>query len=584
MTQVLPSPPPIHLLIIEDVIADVELIEITLETAQVSFTYDTVDTLESCRERLATQSYGAVLSDYRLPTCNGQQVLRALLESGQEIPFILVTGKLGEEAAVESIKAGVSDYVLKDRLFRLPLVLARSLEEFQLRRQKQAAIAQIHQQAEWERSLNQIGQALNSSLDPNYILQEIVRLTGECFGVDRVIIFSVQTERFKVLNEWRTHEQIVSLRGYGSAISGSNWSALMDPIADLSLYHPLHAPNYVDMPHGPSHLVTIHQAQIQSLLRVPIFIRDQLFGGLSLHTTSHRRSFSDDQIHFLRRIADQTAIALYNAQSYERLEQLVRERTRELEASKLVAETANRAKSEFLANLSHELRTPLSGILSLCQVLLQQFLGPLSEKQQQYISTISASGEHLLALINDLLDLSKVEAGKEELNPDCLLVEKICQTCLSLIRERANAQGLQVLLEIGLEVSYWTADERRLKQILFNLLSNAVKFTQTGSVTLRVTQTHERMQFSVIDTGVGIAPADQALIFEPFQQLKSPLKHSHEGSGLGLALVRHLAHLHGGEITVTSQPGQGSCFTLTLPRPHLDYCKTPGHFSLDRQS
>lgn len=584
MTQVLPAPPhPLHLLIVEDVIADVELIEITLKTAQVSFTYDTVDTLETCRGLLKTRSYGAVLSDYRLPTCNGHQVLQALQESGQEIPFILVTGKLGEEAAVESIKAGVTDYVLKDRLFRLPSVLERSLEEFQLRRQKQAAIAQVQQQAQRERSLNQICQALNSSLDPNYILQEIVRLTGECFGVDRVIIFSVQTERFKVLNEWRTHEDIVSLQGYGTAIAGSDWSVLMDPIASTSLHHPLHAPNYPDMPHGPSHLVTIHQAQIQSLLRVPIFIRDQLFGGLSLHTTTHRRSFSDDQIQFLKRIADQTAIALYNAQSYERLEQLVRERTRELEASKLVAETANRAKSEFLANLSHELRTPLSGILSLCQVLLQQFLGPLSEKQQQYISTISASGEHLLALINDLLDLSKVEAGKEELHPDCLLIEKVCQTCLSLIRERANAKGLQVLLEIGPQVSYWTADERRLKQILFNLLSNAVKFTQTGSVTLKVTQTDERMQFSVIDTGVGIAPADQTLIFEPFQQLKSPLKHSHEGSGLGLALVRHLAQLHGGEITVVSQPGQGSCFTLTLPRPQLDCCATQAQL-IDWQS
>jgi len=562
---------PLHLLLVEDEEADVELIAMTLETAGVDFTYDAVDRMDSCQQLLETRHYDAVLSDYRLPCCNGRQVLQLLLESSQDIPFILVTGNLGEEAAVELMKAGMTDYVLKDRLFRLPSVLARSLEEFQLRRQKQAALAQIQQQAQWERSLNQIARVLNSSLDPNYILQEIVRLTGEAFGVERVIIVAVQSERCRVLNEWRATEEIVSVQGYGAAIEGSDWLQLVDPNALHSLHHALHAPNYAEVPQDPCKLMAVHQAGIQSLLRLPIFIWGKLFGALSLQTITHRRSFQADEIEFLKRIADQAALALANARSYERLEQLVRERTRELEEAKLMAEAANRAKSEFLANVSHELRTPLSGILSLSQVLSQQFLGPLNDKQQQYVTTIASSGQHLLALINDLLDLAKIEAGREELAPGCLVIEKVCQSCLSLIRERANAQGLQLRLELDPKVSTWTADERRLKQILFNLLSNAVKFTEAGSVTLKVTQGAATLQFSVIDTGIGISPTDQAMIFEPFQQLKRH-RSSEEGTGLGLALVRHLAHLHGGEITVTSELGKGSCFTLSLPRLQPDLC------------
>lgn len=423
---------------------------------------------------------------------------------------------------------------------------------------------QVQQQAQREQLLNQISQTINSSLDPNHILQEIVNLTGAVFEVDRVVIFSVDAEEMRVLNEWRKNEQVVSVLKWQAPTS--EHYELLDPNYKFSFYRTLHAPKYAEIPIMPNRLTRIQQAQILSMLRVPILFRDQLFGGLSLHTTTSYRTFTEEEIKLLERIAQQAAIALYNAQSYENLEQLVKERTQELEQEKLISQAADRAKTEFLANMSHELRTPLTSILGFSNLLLEQIFGSLNAKQLQYVERISSSGEHLLALINDLLDLSKIEAGKEDLTLEVIDVEEICQACLTQIQERANKQGLELIMAIDSGVTTCVADQRRLKQILFNLLSNAVKFTDTGTVTLKVNKNECKINFSVIDTGIGITEADQATLFEPFRQLDSSFKRKYEGTGLGLALSRKLAQLHGGDIAVMSQVGHGSCFTVYLPK------------------
>jgi PAS domain S-box-containing protein len=229
---------------------------------------------------------------------------------------------------------------------------------------------------------------------------------------------------------------------------------------------------------------------------------------------------------------------------------------------------AMRMKDEFLANMSHELRTPLNGILGLSEALQMQVYGTLGEKQLRALKNIENSGHHLLNLINDILDLSKVEAGKLEVHLETVIVSEICQSSLGFVKEPALKKGLQLNFVADPLVTTALADARRLKQILVNLLSNAVKFTPAnGQVTLSVQANlaQHSLEFSVIDTGIGIAPEDLRRLFSPFTQVDSSLTRKYEGTGLGLALVKELTELHGGSVSVQSEVGQGSTFTVSIP-------------------
>lgn len=268
---------------------------------------------------------------------------------------------------------------------------------------------------------------------------------------------------------------------------------------------------------------------------------------------------------FGRRLSVELAVTEIMRQNEARLKQLVQQRTEELEAQRLIAEAANQAKTEFLSNMSHELRTPLTSIIGLSSVLLEQIFGSLNDKQLQYINIISTCGNQLLDLINDLLDLSKIEAGREELTLETLNVEELCQESLSLVRQQAVNRGLQLILVIEPDVITCIADPRCLKQILLNLLSNAIKFTDSGSVTLSVNKALGYIKFAVEDTGIGITQEQQGNLFQPFRQLNNCPNRKYKGTGLGLVLARNLAQLHGGDITIESELGIGSCFTLLLP-------------------
>jgi signal transduction histidine kinase len=334
---------------------------------------------------------------------------------------------------------------------------------------------------------------------------------------------------------------------------------------------------FVEAP-GDRLLEPVYATLRQSLLVVALAVGAALAAALvlSARLTAPIRALRDEALRFgkgefdrrlaapgnpeLRPLADAMNAMAAQLQDYTgSLERKVAEKTAEIE-------TANRHKSEFLANVSHELRTPLNAILGFSEALDERLFGELNARQAQYVRDIHDSGRHLLALINDLLDLSKVEAGRLDLEPAPVDVPALVEGAMQMVAARASAAGVRLTVDIEPDVGVWRGDARRLHQILLNLLSNAVKFTPAGGdVRVRAAHAAGGLAIAVADTGVGIAPEQMQRLFAPFAQARSRGLRGEEGTGLGLALSRRLAELHGGRLQVDSAPGRGSTFTLWLP-------------------
>lgn len=338
--------------------------------------------------------------------------------------------------------------------------------------------------------------------------------------------------------------------------------------------------NFGQNPDFPPDEFPVHVAEgMRAALGVPLFRKDTPVGALIIGYRSERR-ISEQEIELATALASYASIAIENARLLNELQQerdLAEQRAQELALKNQEVERANRLKSEFVANMSHELRTPLNSILALSQILLDRLDGDLNEEQEKQVRIIERNGQNLLRLINDILDLSKIEAGRIELIPSAFALPDVINNVRSTIAPLVDDKHLTLEVVCADDLPRCYTDENKLKQILLNLCSNAVKFTERGGITIRARRgchlVHSSLEgtsgawvtIEVQDTGIGIAPEHQAIIWEEFRQIDGSLSRQYEGTGLGLAIVRRLVRLMGGEIELDSTPGVGSTFRFALP-------------------
>ena len=426
-----------------------------------------------------------------------------------------------------------------------------AVENVRLFKELQARTGELTRSVDKLTALGEISQAVSSTLDVETVLQTIVSRASQLAGADGCAIYEYDdaTEVFHIRATHNLDPVLVEtlraapLRKGEGAMGRAAETREPTQVADIA------APGAYQ-----SHIRdTLLGAGYRALLSVPLLREGEIIGSLSLnrHTPGE---FPPEAVEVLKTFATQSALAIQNA----RLFREIADKSRQLEA-------ASRHKSEFLANMSHELRTPLNAIIGFSEVLAEKMFGDVNAKQAEYLQDILESGRHLLSLINDILDLSKIEAGHMELEPADFDLPSAIDNALTLVRERATRRGITLGSTIDERLGLIRGDERKVKQVLLNLLSNALKFTpEGGRIDVGGRLDGEVAEVSVADTGVGIAPADQEAVFEEFRQVGAAEKRA-EGTGLGLALSRKFVELHGGKIWVRSELGRGSIFTFTLP-------------------
>jgi GAF domain-containing protein len=401
------------------------------------------------------------------------------------------------------------------------------------------------------RALGEVGQAISSTLNLETVLTTIVSRAAGLAGSDGGAIYEyddvaeqfwLRAEHGETAGVIASRRDVGIRRGEGAV---GRLAVMLEPtqIADIT-------------PEG-AYQSRLREALVgvgvRSLLAVPLVREGRLLGGLVVNR-KQPGEFAPEVIALLQTFATQSALAIQNARLFREIE----DKSRQLEV-------ASQHKSEFLANMSHELRTPLNAIIGFSEVLLERMFGDVNEKQEEYLKDIYASGQHLLSLINDILDLSKIEAGRMELDLTEFNLPTVIDNALTFVRERAGRRSIALHLMLDERLGQMQGDERKIRQVVLNLLSNAIKFTpEGGRIEVQAKPKDSVVEISVTDTGVGIAPEDLEAVFEEFRQVGTADKKV-EGTGLGLALSRKFIELHGGKIWVTSQVGEGSTFTFRFP-------------------
>jgi PAS domain S-box-containing protein len=494
----------LRILMLEDMDADAELIESELRQAGIVFTAMRVDTEEAFRRELEEYAPGLILSDYSLPSFDGWSALIMAQEQRPDVPFIFVSGSLGEETAIEALKQGATDYVLKDRLSRLVPAVRRALRETEERIERRRAEEALRQSVERYRTL------CETAPDVVFTLSTDGTITSLNLA-------------FEAMTGWPRADWV-----------GKNFAPLIHP-DDLSPAMQLfqHALRGETPP--------IYELRVLSAS-----------GGYIVGEFTSAPQFHDGKIASILGIARD-----------------ITERKRAEEAmkqAKEAAEAGNRAKSQFLANISHELRTPMNGIIGMAQLALDTDLTP---EQREYLTLVNDSANSLLGLLTNILNFSEIETGKLQLDSIHFNLRERVDHLIQRLRLQANEKGLQLDYHLSPRTpDALTGDPARLHQVIVSLVSNAIKFTERGKVFVQVdtiseTESEVGLQIAVRDTGVGIPPEKQRMIFEAFTQADGSSTRKFGGAGIGLAMASQLVSLMGGRLWVESEVGQGSTFRFT---------------------
>ncbi len=520
---------PIRILLVEDNPGDVRLIRHMLRsnpTLPIELT--SCERLDAALHLLTEHALDLVLLDLSLPDSQGLATFETVYHRLPDLPIIVLTGLDDEEFAVNAVRSGAQDYLVKGEINNQLLIRAIRYAIERKRSAEALRETQLRYTALFENSNNGI---FLISLDGLYL-----NLNGRAAAMLGCTVADVLgkpvTDFIFTPAHGDLHHQIATL------LRGEPL-----PIYECLLNRRAGAP--IDADAGQPLPLEVNTTLVRTATNKPLYIQ-----SIARDITKRRQ--------------------IEDALRAERIQlaQRVAERTQELSAVNAKLLRSARMKDEFLATVSHELRTPLSVILTITEAMEDHVYGELGAAQAKALQRMRKSGRHLLALINDILDVSKIESGKLDLEIGPLSLQMICEDSLQMVQEAAAAKALQVTATIDPAISLCYADGRRLMQMLVNLLNNAIKFTPNGGkigLDVHGDREHEVLFFTVWDTGIGIADVDMPRLFQPFVQLDSRLAREYQGAGLGLALVYRLAELHGGSITVESTVNQGSRFTISLP-------------------
>ena len=476
------------------------------------------------------------------------------LSLGYVISWSLIEPMKEIEARLQRIAAG--DFtqrvhvVNRDELGALAANVNIASEELaRLYRQIQDQLRDLKRSIEELQALGDVAQAVNSTLNLEQVLATIVAKAAELSEAEAGAVYVVgqESRQFHLRAIYGISDALIK------AIERQGIGGGETPLGQAAdRREPLQIADLRDEAAFALHDATL-EADYRAILIVPLLREDQVLGALVVRR-KEPGLFPQYTVDLLQTFAAQSVFAIQNARLFGELE----EKSRELEV-------ASRHKSQFLANMSHELRTPLNSVLGFSEMLADGIYGALPERASAALGKIQANGRHLLNLINDVLDLSKIEAGQLTLSPNDYVMGQIVQSVVASTETQARTKGISLVAAIadGLPVGF--GDERRLTQVLLNLMSNAVKFTDQGSVTIAASSSHGMFEVSVRDTGPGIATGEHARIFEEFQQVDNSSTREKGGTGLGLAIAKRIVELHGGRISVESAPGAGSTFRVALP-------------------